>query len=41
LLGDWLGPIDGLDAMEKRKISYLYRESNPYFLLVHTFTDQK
>jgi hypothetical protein len=29
------GPKFGLDVMEKRKISFLYRESNPDSSVVH------
>jgi hypothetical protein len=28
-IGDWVGPRAGLDVLEKRKISFLYRDSNP------------
>jgi hypothetical protein len=28
-IGGWVGPTAGLDAVEKREISCLYRESSP------------
>jgi hypothetical protein len=28
-IGNWIGPISGLDVLKKRKISCPYRESNP------------
>ena len=29
LVGGWMGPIAGLDFLEKRKITFSYRKSNP------------
>jgi len=32
-VGEWVGPRDGADGLDKRKVSYLFRESN------HSFSD--
>jgi hypothetical protein len=32
-VGEWVGPRDGADGLDKRKVSHLFRETN------HSFSD--